>query len=432
VTPNPHQIVGARFLAERRTAMLADAPRVGKTGAAILALDDVMARRTLVVTTASGRAVWEAAFRDWSRFDLETRAVYAKPTQKHLDASRVIVSWDGATRYGADLGVFDTLLLDESHYAKSWETKRTLAVYGAEGLARRATERVWCLTGTPMPNAPNDLHPALATLTPERLASDPDVADYADFLKRYCVVRPKRISRWTVLQIVVGSRNLEELQGRMDGWFLRRTQADVGILPPVFEVLPIHITDAQRRVVEASVENASEILDAAEVGVTKTLDMGLAELRRVTGAIKAHGVADLVADEFDCGLDRVVLMCWHHETMAALADRLSAYGVVRLDGSTTPDERRKAVEAFQSGGARVFIGQMIAAGEAIDLSAAADLIFVESSFVPKDMAQAALRITNVAQTRQPRVRVAALAGSIDEALQRILTRKVATIREVFA
>jgi SWI/SNF-related matrix-associated actin-dependent regulator 1 of chromatin subfamily A len=73
---------------------------------------------------------------------------------------------------------------------------------------------------------------------------------------------------------------------------------------------------------------------------------------------------------------------------------------------------------------------MLAAGEAIDLSVSRDLIFVECSFTPKDMKQAALRVTNFGQTGSVLVRVAALAGSIDEAVTAVLTRKVASIQEV--
>ena len=78
----------------------------------------------------------------------------------------------------------------------------------------------------------------------------------------------------------------------------------------------------------------------------------------------------------------------------------------------------------------MFIGQIQAAGEAIDLSASAELIFAESSFVPKDMQQMAFRITNHTQARQPRVRVAVLEGSIDDAIQSALLRKWAAINEV--
>jgi hypothetical protein len=80
----------------------------------------------------------------------------------------------------------------------------------------------------------------------------------------------------------------------------------------------------------------------------------------------------------------------------------------------------------------VFIAQIAAAGEAIDLSAAAELLFVETTFVPAQMAQMAMRVTNLAKSRQVRVRVATIEGSIDDALQSSLMRKWSSIREVLA
>ena len=436
MTPLPHQIAGARFLASRSRALLADAPRVGKTGATILAADDILARRVLTVTTASGRAVWERAWRDWSAYDIPLASLYGTDVEKALKADRVVVGWGQLPKLAPRLAAekWDLIILDESHYAKSWGAQRTLAAYGAPGATDALVDSaavVWCLTGTPIPNAANDLHPMLAKLAPERL--DDDTRDYADFLNRYCITRPKRLSRWTKIDVVVGSRNLDELHGRMEGFWLRRTQADVGITEPIYEVLPIRISDAERKRVEASVENAEDILDAAETGETKSLDLHLGALRRLTGAIKARGVVQVVKDDFAGGLDKIVVMAWHRETLDHLQDALSSVGCVRIDGSTTPANRDKAQREFaRDGGPRVFLGQIIACGEAIDLSAAADLIFAESSWVPKDMAQAALRITNVNQTRQPRVRVAALAGSIDEALQTVLTRKVKDIKEILS
>lgn len=428
MTPLPHQIEGAKFLAARKAALLADAPRVGKTGAAIMACDIVWAERVLVVTTASGRPVWVRGFHDWSSFtDLSVKASYGKLEL----ADRMVVSWSEIAKHEAVLArmEWDVVLLDESHYAKNRDAKRTKAVYTR---LHRAAQRVWCLTGTPIPNAPNDLYPMLRALDPDRLARDgdlPNVQAYDDFLHRYCVVRKKQLN-WNTIDVVVGGKNVEELRDRLAGFWLRRTQQDVGILPPVYDLLPIHLTDAQRRKIEAEApEDWRDVLDAADTGETKSLDLHLGTLRRVTGWLKAAGVAQVVKDELADNDEKIVLMCWHKDVMDELSSSLSALGVVRVDGATSAKHRQEAIDKFQTGNFRVFIGQVVAAGEAIDLSAAAELIFVESSFVPKDMAQAALRITNHGQKRQPRVRVAALEGSIDEALQAVLLRKVKTIKE---
>lgn len=456
----PHQITGARFLSDRNYALLADAPRVGKTGAAIMACDDILASRVLVITTASGRPVWVRGFKDWSAYDMPTRAVYGDLGDISGAQLRLIVSWSEVAKHAQALKAtrWDVVILDEAHYAKSIDTKRTQAVYGIFRGASRdmgivdSAARVWCLTGTPIPNAPNDLYPMLRALCPDRLGerefrrpvlvddrwgqdvwTASDVTKYDDFLHRYCVVRRKAISRWTKIDVVVGGKNEFELKARLGGFWLRRTQKDVGIHPPVYEIMPIHISDKQRRDIEAQIEGAEDILAAAETGETRGLEMALGTLRRVTGTVKAAGVADAIEEELENGLDKVVLMAWHRDVMDLLAERLSKYGVVRVDGSTSPTARDHVTQMFQTDPEiKVFIGQIVAAGEAIDLSAAAELVFVESSFVPKDMAQAALRVTNHTQTRQTRVRVAALEGSVDEAIQAIVIRKTATLKEIIA
>lgn len=442
--PLKHQLVGAEFLSKRRNALLADAPRVGKTGAAIIAADYTQAQRTLVITTASGRPVWARGFADWSVFKQKTEVLYKGGlTKEHVSADRLIVGWPALQNCREALSAesWDLLIADESHYAKNIDAKRTQALYGhfsgamrnARGAISEAADLTWCLTGTPIPNAPNDLFPMLRALCPERLSTawgPTDVSAYDDFLHRYCVVRKKAISRWKKIDVVIAGRNLEELNARLSGFWLRRTQQDVGITAPIYDILPLHITAGQRKRLEAEIEDAGEILDAAETGETHSLELHMGPLRRLTGTIKAAGVIQAVKDEFDGGLDKVVLMCWHKDTMDALCEGLSMYGIVRFDGGTSPTARLKAQSQFQSDPeTKVFIGQITAAGEAIDLSAAAELIFVEMSFVPKDGAQAALRITNHEQKRQPRVRVAALEGSIDEAVQSVLTRKVQTITE---
>lgn len=423
VKPRPTQISGAAFLAGRARALLADAPRVGKTGAAIIAADLVLADTILVVTTASGRAVWRQAFTDWSvmrrsKVQIVSWAEISKP-QVWVDAMRV--RWD-------------VLILDEVHYAKNFETKRTMAVFGdlsgRPALVDRA-DHAWALSGTPAPNNLNDLYPLLRVMFPERLASQPDVTNYKAFLDRYCDWFWMKLPRSFGKRLVVkGGKNLPELRERMAPIMLRRAQQDVGITEPIYETFPLAVSSKVRRAIESQID-VSRVLAAAESGNTADMDMELGTLRRLTGAIKAPLLADAIKEEFDCGLEKVVVMAWHHATLDILATDLADFGVAEVRGSTLPALRDRACAEFsRSGAVRVFAGQIQAAGEAIDLSAAAELVFCETSLVPKDMAQAALRITNFNQTRIPRVRVAVLEGSIDETVEKILLRKWSSISEV--
>lgn len=425
----PHQIEGATFLASRSAALLADEQRVGKTAAAIRACDYVMATKILVVTTASARAQWGREFREWG-FPRDVQVVFKSSERIRPEADVVVVAWSMVATLAERLkegSPRNVLLLDESHAAKNPATARTRAVYSfdnAHGLSDYA-ERVWCLSGTPIPNSPADAWPMLNALAPERLGG----MDYDAFIARYCVVKPVRYGN-TVRDVIKGGKNLDELNERVKGFWLRRTQKDVGIKPPIFSVFALTVDKLPPELREDP--EAQAVLDAWETGETKSLEMHLGPIRRLTGHMKAHAVVAAATDMLeDKQIDKLVLMAWHKDVMDILWTGLAQFGVVGIDGRTGPMARGVAVKNFKKNpGPRVFVGQIAAAGEAIDLSAAAELWFVESSFTPKDMSQAAMRITNHHQKRQALVRVCALAGSIDEALQAILTRKVASIRQL--
>lgn len=406
-----------------------------------MAADTIGARTILVITTASGRPVWRKGFDDWSIFGRSCQVLSG--ASKLLDKTEIaIIGWPDMNGSSANFGqVFarqwDALIIDEAHAAKSMDAQRTQVLFGTGALHTRANYR-WCLSGTPMPNSPYDLYPMLAALAPERLAADdakgwPDVSDQFAFKKRYCKIKPKKIGFHRWIDVIVGGQNLEELAQRLDGFYLRRTQQDVGITEPIYEIMPLMaspgaVKEAQRAE-RSSIDKA--VLAKIEAGDLDGLkDEHLGPVRRLWGELKVKPLIEALAEEFESGLDKVVIAAWHSDVIEALASGLSKFGVAVLRGATSAHHREEAVRKFQSGGLRVFIGQIQAAGEAIDLSAAAELIFAESSFVPKDMAQMAYRITNHGQARQPRVRVATLDGSIDEAIQTSLMRKWATIKEV--
>jgi hypothetical protein len=84
----------------------------------------------------------------------------------------------------------------------------------------------------------------------------------------------------------------------------------------------------------------------------------------------------------------------------------------------------------------VFLAQIAACGEAIDLSASSEMWFAESVFTPSQMAQMGARITNLSQPKQCLVRVITLEDTIDEMIQgRLvdLSRSIAhTLGETYA
>jgi SWI/SNF-related matrix-associated actin-dependent regulator of chromatin subfamily A-like protein 1 len=435
-TPLPTQLSGYPWLSARKHALLADEPRVGKTGTAIMALDDCMDETVCVVTTASGRAVWRRAFKVWSPWNRpNTRIVgWGELRNPSVRASLLKTTWD-------------RVILDEAHYGKSFDAARTQAAYGvltddgyglntSAALIGRA-KAVWCLTGTPIPHDPSDLYPMLRALFPERLLADPargwptNVLKYSDFLDRYVNWRPKKTpSGWGTIIVKMSGKNESELNSRLNGIMLLRTQTDAGIRKPIYETMPLEVSAKTLRQLEGDL-NANDVLTAAKNGDTKSLDMHLGPLRRMTGEIKAHAIVEAVKEEFEGGLDKIVLAYWHKSVGQILKEGLATYGVVGIDGATSDRGREAAEQKFlHDPTTRVFLGQIEAAGEAIDLSSSAMLWFAETVFSPRSMKQMSLRVTNHTQKRQAIVRVCVLEGSIDEALQEILLRLWSTIREV--
>ena len=133
IVPYDHQYQGADFLVENGTALLADEPRVGKTGAAIMAADNLDCSTILVVTTVSGRAVWRRAFDDWS--DLGRSIPWSPAAAIASIAPRSsIVGWPSIIQptIRAQLLArrWDVLISDEDHFAKSFGAKRTQSLYG--------------------------------------------------------------------------------------------------------------------------------------------------------------------------------------------------------------------------------------------------------------------------------------------------------------
>ena len=446
MNPFPHQIESAIFLASKSRALLASEPRTGKTGSAIMAADSIGARTMLVVTTASGRAVWRRAFADWQTIP---RSVCVLGVDKNEHAQVLIVSWNGLlqSRLIAKIleRVFDKIILDESHKAGNPETKTTQAAYGkrhnggdvmftAGSVIDRGNRIAW-LSGSPAPHDPGQLWPMLRAGCPELLKADstrgwPDVTRYDDFRSRYTVIVMKKISAWNKIPVVIKGKNEAELHQRIKPFFLRHTQKDVGIHAPVYETLPLTVSAAHRRACDGHV-NRAKVLAAIDAGATKDLEMELAAIRQQTGIIKAHAVVDAVREDLEGGLDKVVLFRWHSEVGRILREGLADFGVVSVDGSTTLKEREEAERAFREDPRiRVFDGQIQASGEAIDLSAAAESWFVESCWTPALMAQAAQRISNHNQKRSTFVRVCMIEGSIDEAIQNHVMRLWQSIREV--
>ena len=432
-SPRPYQRLGIEWLASNRRAYLADEPGLGKSLQAVRACDAIGATRILVVCPASVVAVWASEFRKWQTIPRKIVTVTDVRTLLRLDFEGVtICSYDRANdvRRRLSPGKVHVLVVDEAHYIKTRTAARTKCILPLKGNSLAdAADFVWLLSGTPTPNNPSELWAVLRSRFPQTILNARGLPmEFWEFARRYCLVKNGAFGL-----VIKGGRNIDELRGRISAIFLRRRVSDVLTdLPPmlwgdlpVTAVMPAMDDPEWAGKVQAA-------MDAGRWREVERLATEQGSYARLIGMAKVDPVCDLLIEEMEAkAVGKVVVWAWHRDVIAAIVQRLEGYGVTQITGSSTPGQRASAVEAFQSpGGPRVLVGQIKAAGTGLTLTAACEEIFVEQSWVPADNAQAAKRCHRIGQDRPVRVRVAHVAGSIDERISTALREKSEAVEKL--
>ncbi len=403
-----YQKRGVDFLISTPKAYLADVPGLGKTAQAVRAAEYFMVGgtkelRTMVVCPAVAIPVWKREWRLWCNLPLPEIVSYTK-----------LAMWE-RNRGNLAYQPPDILILDEAHYVKSHGAMRTKAALGIAC----CTERVWLLSGSPMPNDPRELYTVFNNLWPERIP--PHIKNRHQWLDHFC---KWYTADWGVR--VTGSKNMQELADMLGGGprgmrrpiMLRRRVQDVGLqLPP----LRLHVVP-----LPADADFAGELETYIQEHRVHT-----ATVRRLLGAHKAPRIAKIVGDE---KLSPIVLMYHHKDTGRELRHRLIVRGwrCYGFDGSHTPEQRAYEVERFQSNpkGPKCMIVQQQAGGVAITLTAAAEIILVEPDWSPEANAQAIKRVHRIGSDRPVRARIFSVEGSLDEAIMETLAKKIRMRKEL--
>ena len=432
----PYQEKGAAFLASKDRAGLFDSMGVGKSAQAVRALDLVGARRILIICPAAVREVWKNEFKKFARTN---RRVLKGISIDDLNlwlrgrCDVLLLSYEMAAKWAPRLqgDIIDAIVLDESHYAKSSTAQRTRALLGTncdgkQGLARWATH-VWFLTGTPMPNDPTDIWPFLrfaqATPLSLRLFTDRYFKSRTGTYSSSQTPRPEKIPELKQAIAVVS---------------LRRTKEQAGLeLPPIW--ITTQTVDGDTAEIRALLREYPDmedaVMEAVEKGGLSFLDaQHIATLRRLVGEAKAPAFAEMLLEELHGGLEKVVVFGIHRRALDSLSRTFKARGIsyVRVDGSTPDVDRTNAVAKFQNGDAQLFLGNIRAAGTGLTLTAASNVVMLESDWTPAGNAQAIMRCHRIGQKETVHVRFISLANSIDDLVTEVVARKTAAISQIEA
>lgn len=355
------------------------------------------AQSVLVVPPAIAVTHWHREFeRWWPSGPLPRLAVWS------YDKARA--KWQDGLR-----GSVDVFIPDECHFARNPAAARTAMVYGKTGFAYRAGN-TWALSGTPMPGHPGELWPMMKAFGIVGLT-------YDEHVRRYCTInwatgKPNGTKKETI----------PELTALLNKFMLRRTRKEVAPDMPeiAFNFLEMDVADNGK--LSAGTMTDDELMRAAQLDTEDRVGVALAK-------------AKVLAEEIDVAINsgllkQTVAFGWHKAPLEQLHVDLHNAGVKSaiLNGDTSPTQREWIQSEFRAGRIQVVLANIIAAGTAIDLSAADHGYFLELWWRGADNLQAANRLISLDKSTGVTFDICTAPGTVDERVQGVLLRIMEGLR----
>lgn len=402
------QKAGAVFLNARPATLLADEMGLGKTiqAAAFLNLNPKL-RNVLIIPPAHLKLNWAKELNKWLVKDYMIQVLSGRSGEEPL-IGIVIINYEIIFPRIKRLkrAKWDAVILDEAHYIKNPKSLRGKAI------KKLSAKHKIALTGTPNPNRTMDLWAILNWLDSEKWASR------NAFGKHYCGGFFDGFG-WDFK----GASNSSELQEELRSTLMiRRLKVEVLTqLPPkrrqIVE-LPYNGRDFR------ATEDFKRHINIMDSGLGPDVE-SISTIYRELGEEKAPLVAAYVA-ETARSAGKLVCFAYHRSVIRILEERLTLEGlsVVTVVGDTSMRDREERKDRFQNDpDCNIFLGNMIAAGTGITLTAASLAIFAEQYWVPGVLSQAEDRLHRIGQTDSVLSQHVVLNNGLDALMARTVIEK---------
>jgi SWI/SNF-related matrix-associated actin-dependent regulator 1 of chromatin subfamily A len=353
---------------------------------------------------------WRNEWRKFTKFEPIVYHNSKENIQSLLRFSEVIITnYEGVKKILPYKSLFESIVIDESHYVKSDKTQRYQHIFElATG------KRVRCLlTGTPIMNRPVELVPQLKLLDLPK-----DKKTEAKFKSRYCGKGDK------------GGENLEELNIKLRSTcMIRREKADVLTDLPDFtrNFIDVEITTmAEYKMAEnefvtylKEVKQFSDRKIRASMNAEILVKMGL--LKQISARGKIEAVKEFIETCFE--EEQKVILFAHHK--AILEEYSSLFtGTSTITGQTKVEDRQSIVDRFQNNkDERLICLSIRAASVGLTLTAASIELFCEFDWNPAIHDQAEARAHRIGQKDHVNAYYFKGTGTIDEDIISLINYK---------
>lgn len=383
-----YQVFGAQYAVHQERSILGDEMGLGKTVEALAVFAHMAAkgqRRFMVVCPASVQMNWLKEIERHTQLtpyslhgrDRETtgqrwlrRGGVAVTTFTTLGTLRCLANADVAM-----------LVVDEAHYAKNPDAKRSRHV---KALSDRA-QRTLFLTGTPMENRVEEFRNLVGYLQP-RVAARIDPSD--------------------------GIAGAKAFRRAVAPVYLRRNQEDV-------------LTELPDKI---EVEDWVQLTHADEVAYRQAVInrnlMGMRQAAFVSAdSAKLERLTEIVEEALEDGL-KVIVFSYFLGVLVAISSRLGPVVAGTLTGSVPPGVRQQIVDAYTRDRApSVLLSQIEAGGVGLNVQAASVVVLAEPQWKPSTEDQAIARAYRMGQIRKVQVHRILAKDSVDERMIEVQEEK---------
>ena len=412
----PFQRKGVAFIESRNgRALVGDEMGLGKTAQALAWLWLHREKRpAIIVVPASLKLNWKKEANMWLP-DPKVQILTGKNSNCLIDGEIIVINYDVLPAWVKTLqGIKPkVLILDEIHYIKNSQAKRTKAV---KELGKKIPH-ILGLSGTLIINRPVEFYNAL------RLIDRTIVPNRWDFCMRYCAPRNNGFG-WDFS----GSSNTDELHQRLLPIMIRRKKSDVLTELPekTRSFVPIELDNyneyqqADAHFLDWVKENRGQ--EAADKASNAEALAQIEVLKQVAVQGKLEKAIEWIQDFININ-GKLVVFATHRFVIERL---MNIFGdiAVKLDGSSNQEERENAVNQFQTNdNVRLFIGNIKAAGVGITLTAASDVAFLELPWSPGDLSQAEDRCHRIGQRNAVTIYYLLASGTIEEKIAKLIDYK---------
>lgn len=456
VEPYPYQKEGIIAGLGWKRFLIGDEPGLGKTLQSIGVVDCASAYPCLVVCPSSLKINWQREFEkftDKQALVLDNAVATTWPYLLQMGMHHVaIVNYESLRKFfvwgfkndngenliraprnfrlkdvvfSPHINLFKSIIIDESHRVKDPTAQQTIF---ARGIAEGKEWRI-LLSGTPVVNRPADLIAQLSIMG--RL---PEFGGRSHFLATYGGGEiSKELNRNAEKD---EPRNLEQLSAELySRCMIRREKAKVLTQLPDKTRTDLYVEISNRDEYELAeadlVQYLQQYTECTDIEIRRKMRMEALVKFMTLRSLSAKGKVKQAIDftrTFLANDKPLILFCSLHEIVDALKKAFP--DAVSVTGRDSMTMKQAAVDAFQSGKAKLIICSIKAAGVGLTLTASSNVAFVEFPWTYADCQQCEDRAHRIGQ--KDNVTCYYLIGrkTIDHVLYNIIYQKKSIANQI--